>query len=411
MMRDGRDKDQKLAEEADGQRHTGERSHRDQHGKGEKGRTFSEPVKIRDLFARLLCHNDEHGEAEHGHEQVANEVEGDGAPVETDDADEQIASVRDAGIGEQPLEVALGQRGQVAIEEGEQRDGHEQLLDPWHHHEGLERSQQHDEPRGLGTDREKSGHGSGRALIDVRNPDLKGDGCDLKTKSDQDQHDAEQGRALFHALPGEGDTDSLQVGLTRRSENPGNPVNEEPGGERAQHQILHARLEAERIAARKTDEHVERNGDQLERHENHDEIDGGRHVHETGTGKDRDREELAQPGLLRVRRHEMTQDRLVIDHHDEHENGGEQGKAFEENSERIGRVELPKAGGMRIRFDRREKEAGHEDGGERSDGGKSEVPFFEPIKERLAHQDDDAEDKHGDFKTGCRHHRGGGALK
>ena len=64
MMSNRGVEDEELAEESGGERHAGERRHRDQHGKGEKGRTFGQAVEIFNVFPGLLRHDNEDGEAQ-----------------------------------------------------------------------------------------------------------------------------------------------------------------------------------------------------------------------------------------------------------------------------------------------------------------------------------------------------------
>ena len=64
------------------------------------------------------------------------------------------------------------------------------------------------------------------------------------------------------------------------AENPGDAVNEEAGGERAEDEVFHAGFERTGVAAHVGDQHVEGDRDELERDEDHHEIDGGGHPHE-----------------------------------------------------------------------------------------------------------------------------------
>ena len=69
---------------------------------------------------------------QHG-EQVTGEIIQDGglaAVVQRGDAEQQIARVGNAGVAEQPLEVSLRQRTEVAIENGD-AGNNDQQVGPW----------------------------------------------------------------------------------------------------------------------------------------------------------------------------------------------------------------------------------------------------------------------------------------
>ena len=104
----------------------GERDHRDQHGEGEKGRTFGQTVEVLDLVRRLIRHDDQHSKTEQRHEQIRDEIIGDGRAGKRNDADQQITRVGDARVGEQPFEISLRKRGEISVDQGQERDADEQ---------------------------------------------------------------------------------------------------------------------------------------------------------------------------------------------------------------------------------------------------------------------------------------------
>ena len=182
--------------------------------------------------------------------------------------------------------------------------------------------------------------------------------------------------------------DALEIRFAGDAENPGDAVNEKASGERAQDEIFHAGFERERVAAGEGDEDVERHRDQLERDEDHDEIDRRRHPHEAGAGEEREREEFAETSLTRGAVDRLAHGGRVIDHHDENEDGGDEREAFEENGERVGRVEGPEGGELGARAElpgrrwRRGPRASPHDPGERE---RALVDF---LGERFDHEDE-----------------------
>ncbi len=228
-------------------------------------------------------------------------------------------------------------------------------------------------------------------------------GGDLETESHEDEHHAEKRGHLWDRAAAQNIRHAREIGLARDAENPGDAVNEKAGGERAQDQIFHAGFERERIAPGEGDEDVERHRDQLERDEDHDEIDRGRHPHEAGAGEKREREKLAEAGLTRGAVDRLAHGGRVIDHHDEDEDGGDEGEAFEENGERVRGVERPEAG----RFGGRrglQEEGGGEHDGQADDAGERERAFVDFLGERFDHQNGQSEEDDCDFEIGRADH-------
>ena len=80
MLSDGGVEDEKFAEKSGGKWNSCERSHREEHGEGEKRRTGGQAVEILDLIAGLIRHHDEDGETQHRHEQIGDEIKTDRDP-------------------------------------------------------------------------------------------------------------------------------------------------------------------------------------------------------------------------------------------------------------------------------------------------------------------------------------------
>jgi hypothetical protein len=88
--------------------------------------------------------------------------------------------------------------------------------------------------------------------------------------------------------------DSRQIRFAGHAENPGDSVNQKCGRERAEDEIFHAGFERDWISSRKTNEHEERNGDELERNENENEIDRRNQIHQAGTSQKRQRKKFTE---------------------------------------------------------------------------------------------------------------------
>ena len=98
---------------------------------------------------------------------------------------------------------------------------------------------------------------------------------DFEAERDEDETETEeQCRNDRVVESGQGLGNGGEIGVSGDAVDPGDAVDEESGGERAQHEILRTRFEAGRAAAQVGDEDVESDGDQLEGDENHDEVGG-----------------------------------------------------------------------------------------------------------------------------------------
>src|SRR5712691_6123784 len=122
MLGNGGGEDEKFPKEPGGERHTGQRDHRDQHGEREKGRALGQSIEVCDFFAGLLSNNDQNSEAKKCHQQVSYEIKRHGGAVDARDADEEIARVSKSRVSEKPFEIVLRKRRQISVEDREQRD-------------------------------------------------------------------------------------------------------------------------------------------------------------------------------------------------------------------------------------------------------------------------------------------------
>src|SRR6185503_15123867 len=94
------------------------------------------------------------------------------------------------------FDVGLLNRGEVAnYHAGQRADPHDRLPTAGDGTEsGHENAQQNRERGGLGADGKESGNRSGRALIDVRGPDLERSGGNLEAESDEHQRGSGAGK-------------------------------------------------------------------------------------------------------------------------------------------------------------------------------------------------------------------------
>ena len=107
MLLDGGVEDQQFRKKSGGEWNACERDHPDQHGKSEKGRTFSQAIEVFQLFSGVIGNNNQHGKAEERHQEISDEVKRHGRSGKGGYADEQITCVSDTRISEKPFEVRL----------------------------------------------------------------------------------------------------------------------------------------------------------------------------------------------------------------------------------------------------------------------------------------------------------------
>ena len=246
--------DHELGDEAAHGRHTGHRDEGEGEGGGEKRGALREAGEMMDFEAREAAfQNGEDDEGGEGSEEVADEVDGDGdlaglgIIVEghdasgqdgggADDGDENESGMADAGVAEHALEIALGNGGEVAEEEGCNRaDGQNRNPDGGGGlaiEEAEDDAHEDDESARLGTDGEEGGDGIGRAFIDVGRPALEGDHGDLETDAGDDEEQA-KGDASGHAVMMKPHPDKIEARAASQAGNVGDAHDEKGGGESA----------------------------------------------------------------------------------------------------------------------------------------------------------------------------------
>ena len=372
------------------------------------GRALVEAVEIGDVIAAGRLGDDGHDEErEQRHEQIRGEVEKDGGAGEGgadgDDAEEEIAGVADAGVGEEAFEVGLRDGGEVAEDHGGAGDDGEEredfFLQGGDNEEGLDDAEEDDEAGGFGGDGEEGGDRGGRALVNVGDPELERGGGDFETEGDEDEAEAEEeGGAGGLVEGGEFFGDGGEVELSGHAVDPRDAVDEEAGREGAEDEVFGAGFEAVLIAAEVGDEDVEGDGDEFERNEDHHEVDSGGHPHEAGAGEDGEGVEFAESGTAAFGGKVGFDGRCVFERHDEHDDGREEGELFEEEGEGVRAVEFGVSGGGVHRGGVGE-ESGAEDAEESENTEVGNAAFGAGAGEGFGHEQDDAQDDDGDFEV------------
>src|SRR5205085_5435572 len=105
----------------------------------------------------------------------------------------------------------------------DQREQSERDLESSHlrqNQEWLEDPQKNDEPRRFRPYRKKRGHRRGRALINVRHPDVKRDGGNFESKCDNDEDTTKKRGVLLKARSRKCGSDLLQVCFAGCSKDP-----------------------------------------------------------------------------------------------------------------------------------------------------------------------------------------------
>ena len=115
------------------------------------------------------------------------------------------------------------------MRDGGERQRAEQHADEQHH------------ARGLGADGKERGGRRGRALINVRRPDLQGEGGDLESESAHDQQHAQlEERLMLNRRTAR--REFAKAHRARRAVDQRDAIDEERRGHRAEDEILDSRL-------------------------------------------------------------------------------------------------------------------------------------------------------------------------
>src|SRR5580658_4567983 len=138
-------------------------------------------------FAGEVNHDGERADGHHGISGKVEHRRGRAYFRARRQGDKKVTGVGDGTVGQQSLEVILGERGEVADGHGEERgDPDERLPTGGDRLEGgQEDAEENGEGRGFWSRGEKRADRGGSALINVGSPDLEGCARNLKGKADE----------------------------------------------------------------------------------------------------------------------------------------------------------------------------------------------------------------------------------
>ena len=187
---------------------------------------------------------------------------------------------------------------------------------------------QHRERRRLGACRHESGDRRHRSLIDVGRPEVKWHGRHLERQPDQQQRRADENQGIDRLLAHgrECGRDAAQVEAPGGAVNQRHAVQDEPGRERAEQEILQRSLDRVNLIARQSRQDIEADGEDLEAEEQGEEVFARRHHGHAGDGEQDEGEELSArcPGRCDV-----------INRSEDRQNGDEQKDQMEDERLRV----------------------------------------------------------------------------
>ena len=244
------------------------------------------------LRALGLGHGFHHQECAHVSEEIGHQIEehhGDAVGRDGGEPDQHVADVGHARVGQQPLDVLLRDRHQVAADDGDggEAGGHGHPEEHAIAHALEIEPEDHHEAGRLGRHREPRHEGRAGGLVGVGHPHVERERGDLEAQPAQRQQHPEQ----HHRVPRRhGGRDPAHVGGA------GDPVDERQAvgqhgrGDRAHQEELQRRLHRLRLALQEAGQVVERDGHQLEGHEEQDQV--------AGRGQDQHAEQRGQDGQV-----------------------------------------------------------------------------------------------------------------
>ena len=219
------------------------------------------------------------------------------ATVDARQTQQHEAHLRDGGIGQHPLQVGLGHGHDVADAQRQHRQDDQHLLPQARHldHGLTQQPEQQRECRQLGTGRhEQRGHG-GRTVVDVGHPHVERNGPQLEGQASHQEHHAEgqhlrRGHAAVDAAHDLGDVQRASGPVDHR-----HAVEQEAGGQRAQHEVLHGGLGALRPVAAQADGGIQRQRHQLQAQVQHQQVAARDHHHLAQQREERQRVQVRAP--------------------------------------------------------------------------------------------------------------------
>ena len=278
----GRPDQIQLAEEADRRREAGEAEHRDRDRPREPRPRRPQPVQRGDVVTqrRLPLPRHDHREGGEVHDRVAEQVEDRRLHAEArrhHHAGQHVARLRDRRVRDQSLQRRLPDRARVADDDGDRGQGR-QRRSPGRRRvdqRDVEEPQHHAERGGLGGHRHEGRDGCRRALVDVRRPLVERRHRRLEGQPGHHQRDAGEEEHVVAHLGARGG-DPREVGRARRPVQEREPVQQGGRADRADDQVLEARLERVLAPHVRRAQHVERDREQLEAQEQRHEVLGRR---------------------------------------------------------------------------------------------------------------------------------------
>ena len=206
--------------------------------------------------------------------------------------------MRDGGVREHPLHVALGHRHDRADGHGEDRDDPQHRLPaPAVGAEGdVEEPQHRAERRRLGGRGHERRHGGRGALVDVGRPGLERHGADLEEQPDGQHAHADEQQGLVGGVVADGVVDLAEVHRAGVAVDERHAVEEEAGGEGTEHEVLERGLLAQQPAPTgEAAQQVQRQRQHLERDEHRQQVARRREQHHA---EDREQQQRVDLGVL-----------------------------------------------------------------------------------------------------------------
>ena len=196
-----------LRDEAGGRREAAEREQEHRHQAGQARARLPQAGEVAQLIVRVLGRAEQRHDAERAHvgDRVGQQVEEDGAlprRVGRDDAEQQVAGVRDARIREHALDVVLQHAEHRADDHRRRRRSppstgiHCPCIGS-----SVERNTRDErgERRRLHRRGHEGGHDRRRAFVGVGRPHVERHGRDLEAEADGEQADREQRQRAVRA--------------------------------------------------------------------------------------------------------------------------------------------------------------------------------------------------------------------
>ena len=203
--------------------------------------------------------------------------------------------MRDGRVGEEALDVVLRDGDDGA--ERHRRDGDDgehQLPGPRRAAEAhVEHAQQGGDGRGLRGDRHEAGDRRRGAHVDVGGPGVERHGADLEEQADRDHDEAAQQQTLRAGVGRDGRVELREAHAPGVAVEQRDAVEHDGRGQRAEQEVLERRLLAEQATtARHRGQQVQRQREDLDGHEQHQQVVGGDEQHHAEDREHQQREDL-----------------------------------------------------------------------------------------------------------------------